>query len=141
MKKLTLTIASLIAAALIFTGGVYASQWLNFTGDEQIEQSDSNVEEIMQILRNVNEGKITAEEANAQLEDRIAELEDMNPSGLAKQNKELREQVKQLEAQVGESSEYVTHLEEELQRANESVQGHHQTTQQAVEEARTIGGE
>lgn len=141
MKKLTLTIASLIAAVLIFTGGVYASQWLIFTGDEQIEQSDSNVEEIMQILRNVNEGKITAEEANAQLEARISELEDMNPSGLAKQNKELRQQVADLEAQVGEHNEYVEHLETELQRANESVQGHQQNTQQAVEEARTIGGE
>lgn len=141
MKKLTLTIASLIAAAFIFAGGVYAAQWLSFTGDEQIEQSDNNVDEIMQILRNVNEGKITAEEANAQLEARISELEDMNPSGLAKQNKELREQISALEEQIAGHDEYVTHLEEELQRANESVQSHSDKTQQAVEEARTIGGE
>lgn len=148
MKKLFIGTLSLIVAAIIFTGGVYASQWLNFTGDEAIETSDSNVEEIMQILRSVNEGKLSAEEAVSTLELRVQELEDMNPSGLAKQNKELRDQVAALEGQISElqaqidsNDEYVQHLEEELTRANEAVSAHEGKTQKAVEEARTIGGE
>lgn len=93
MKKIKLPVAiigGLLLLSLVFGAGVYASQWLNFTGDEQIEQSENDVDEIMQILRDVNTDKLTAEQA-------LAELQELNPSGLAKQNQELREQIEQLE--------------------------------------------
>ena len=166
MKRILIGITTFIGALLIFTGGVYASQWLNFTGDEQITQSDDHVDEIMKILRNVNDGKITAEDAVVKLETRVQELEDMNPSGLAKQNKELREKVDNLESTIAlrdhtiegleadvadlehqlanapeDQTEYVKHLEEQLQIANEAVEQHNATTSEAVEEARNYGGD
>lgn len=164
MKKILLTITGFIAALLLFTGGAYAANqgWLNFTGDDEIEQSQNNVDEIMKILRNVNDGKITAEDAVVKLEARVQELEDMNPSGLAKQNKELREKVDNLESTIAlrdhtiegleadvadlehqlanapeDQTEYVKHLEEQLQIANEAVESLNIKTGGALEEART----
>ena len=136
MKKLLIGFASVITAIVIFTSGVYASQWLNFTGDDEIEQADSDIDEIMEILRNVHAGKQSAEEA-------LAELESLNPKGLVEKIKRLEEEKAGLQAQIDSDGEYVDHLEKELTRANESVSGHGDKTNAAVEEARTYqdGGE
>ena len=101
MKKVLLTVTGFLAVAMLFTGVGYAmSNWIDFTGEEQVEQSKNNVDEILSILDNVAEqGKIDKEQVGI-LKDRVKELEDMNPSGLAKKNQELREQVKQLNADV-----------------------------------------
>ena len=142
MKKLSVTLATVVVAIGLFAGGAFAAAtWLSFTGDEQVEQADANIDEIMEILREEHDGKITAEEAVVRLQGRVDELESMNPSGLAKQNKELREQVAQLETQLGDSDSYVNHLEAELTRANEKAKSHANKTNAAVEEARSIGGE
>lgn len=142
MKKLLLTLtATLVALALFATGAFAAVKWMEYTGEDNIEQASNNVDEIMDILREVNEGKLSAEEAQAQLKKRVDELESMNPSGLAKQNKELREQVKALESQVGENAEYVAHLEAELTEANEQAQEHQNETDAALEEARQYKGD
>ena len=103
MKKILTMLTGLIVAAVLFGAGIYASSWINFEGDSQIEESTEDVDEILNILQRVHEGKITAEEAVEQLEERVQELEDMNPSGLAKQNKELREQVKGLESDLNQA--------------------------------------
>ena len=101
MKKVLLTVTGFLAVAMLFTGVGYAmSNWIDFTGEEQVEQSKNNVDEILSILDNVAEqGKIDKEQVGI-LKDRVKELEDMNPSGLAKLNKELREENKQLNADV-----------------------------------------
>src|SRR5690625_1389083 len=130
MKKKLIGIIA--AAALIlasFTAGVYAAKadWLWFTGDVLIEQSDGHVEEIMTILRQVNTDKITAEEA-------LAELEALNPPGLVRQIKELKERIAEL-------NEYIEHLEIELNRANDAVASHNGRTGAAVNETRDYGEE
>ena len=51
MKKLLLGFTSVIVAVILFAGGIYASQWLSFTGGDSIEQANNDVEEIMEILR------------------------------------------------------------------------------------------
>lgn len=141
MKKLLITLTASLAALLIFAGGAFAAvTWMNYTGTEQMEQSNNDIDEIMDILRDVHEGKLSAEEAVTQFQARVDELEDMNPSGLAKQNKELREQVDNLEAQLGEGNEYVEHLEAELSKANAQAEQHMNKTNAAVEEARQYGG-
>ena len=93
-KISTSILACVLLLSLVFGACVYASQWLNFTGDNKIEQSENDVDEIMQILRDVNSDKLTAEQA-------LAELQDLNPAGLAKQNKEMREQIEQLKTNIG----------------------------------------
>src|SRR5690625_5715757 len=76
----------------------------------------------MSILRQVNADKITAEEA-------LAELEALNPPGLVRQIKELKERIAEL-------NEYIEHLEAELNRANDAVTEHNGKTGEAVIEAR-----
>src|SRR5699024_12214387 len=76
MKKKLFSIIAAVALLLAsFTAGVYAAKtdWLWFTGDVLIEQSDEHVEEIMTILRQVNADKITAEEARS--EEHTSELQ------------------------------------------------------------------
>lgn len=120
-KRITVGLIA-ITAVFMFSAGVYAAKtdWLWFTGD--VVQSEDHVDEIMEILREVNTDKLTAEEA-------LAELEDLNPAGLAKLNKELREENKEL-------NKYITHLENEVTKANNAVDGLNNKTQSAVDEAR-----
>ena len=110
MKKLLLSLGAIAITLTLFAGGIFAYQYLTFTGTEQAEQTNNNSSEMLQIIKDLSADKITAEEAAAQLlaqqesmadelaaaQARVKELEDMNPSGLAKLNKQLREENEQL---------------------------------------------
>ena len=110
MKKLLLSLGAIAITLTLLAGGIFAYQYLTFTGSEQAEQTNNNSSEMLQIIKDLSADKITAEEAAAQLlaqqeataeelvtaQERVKELEDMNPSGLAKLNKELREENEQL---------------------------------------------
>lgn len=145
MKKLLIGITAFTAAVLLFTGGVYASQWLDFTGDKQITQADSDVDEIMEILRKLNTDKITAEEALAKLQgvdtDRLTQIETLEDDvAKLKGTVEMRERdISGLKEQLESAGdpEYITHLEEQLTIANNAVEQHSITTTEAVQEART----
>ena len=149
MKNLFKVSIGVIAGLLLFATGAFAANqgWLSFTGDNQIEQSESNVNEIMDILRNVHKGKLDAEQA-------LAELEQLDPKGLQKElekaqkdyeklaeqytklartNENLKTELKELE----DNAEYVKHLEKELNRANQLVEQLKSETDKALEEAKT----
>ena len=111
MKKLLLSIGAIAFTLTLLAGGIYAYQYLTFTGDEQIQQSDNNVEEIMQILRDTHSGKLSAESA-------LAELEELNPKGLAKLNKELREQVEQLKNNNAQLTTDLNAKQKEIEEKN-----------------------
>ena len=110
MKKLLLSLGAIAITLTLLAGVTFAYQYLTFTGTEQAEQTNNNSSEMLQIIKDLSADKITAEEAAAQLlaqqeataeelvtaQERVKELEDMNPSGLAKLNKELREENEQL---------------------------------------------
>ena len=110
MKKLLLSIGAIAITLTLLAGGIFAYQYLTFTGTEQAEQTNNNSSEMLQIIKDLSADKITAEEAAEQLlaqqeamadelaaaQARVKELEDMNPSGLAKLNKQLREENEQL---------------------------------------------
>ena len=150
MKKLLIAFSSAVVLVLVFMGGIYAANqdWLSFTGDKEITQADKNVDEIMKILRQVNTDKMTAEEA-------LKELEDLNPSGLAKRNKELKDEVKKLEGDIdqlegdlekangtiGLRDNYIDHLEAQLTTANEKVESHAGKVSKALEDAKELVGE
>lgn len=122
-KKLTAIVLAITIVFGAFATGVYAakSEWLSFTSDTEITESGDHVDKIMSILREVNEDKLTAEEA-------LADLEALNPPGLVKK-------IKALEEEVAELPEYITHLESELTRANGKVTDHNVKTKEALEEA------
>lgn len=141
MKKLFIGFTSVFVAVILFAGGIFASQWLTFTGGESIDQADDDVEEIMEILRDTYEGKINAEQA-------LADLEALNPPGLVKQIKELKEEIEQLKqdnavltTDLAQANDYITHIESELTKANNAIESHSNVVTEAVEEARTYSEE
>ena len=122
---------------------MYANEkgWLKFDSDETLTQVNNDIETIMNILRQVNEGKISAEQA-------LADLEELNPPGLVKQIKELKEEIEQhkqdnavLTTDIAQANDYISHLESELTEANNAVESHSNVTTEAVEEARTYSEE
>lgn len=115
MKKLTLTLTGLIAVVLLFAGGVFASQWLSFMGDDQAAESHNDVDRILEILKQENSGKISAETA-------LKELQDLNPAGLAKQNKELREQIEQLKTDNGVLSTDLASKQKEIDEKQREIE-------------------
>ena len=141
MKKLLIGFTSVMVAVILFTGGIFASQWLSFTGGDSLDQANIDVEEIMEILRDTYEGKISAEQA-------LADLEELNPPGLVKQIKELKEEIEQhkqdnavLTTDLAQANDYISHLESELTEANNAVESHSNVITEAVEEARTYSEE
>lgn len=179
MKKLLLSLGGIAITLTLLAGGIFAYQYLTFTGTEQSEQTNNNSSEMLQIIKDLSADKITAEEATAQLlaqqesmadelataNARVKELEDMNPSGLAKLNKTLREENEQLKntnaqlatdlnakqaeidkltAQLNEASngkqsdkDEIARLEAELIKANETMAAVNAQSNADVEEART----
>lgn len=169
-KKIT-KIAVIISTALLmvvgtFSMGVYAVQngWLEFTGGDQVRETEDDIEEIMEILDEVYTDKLTAQEA-------LEKLEELDPRGLKEENINLRDKLKTIqedivdrnnrinqlerdivakdeEIQIAETElqaeknsnykneEYIDHLEEELKEANEKVTELREETQNALEKAR-----
>ena len=121
MKKIKLPVAvigCLLLLSLVFGAGVYASQWLSFTGDNQVEQSKNDVNEIMEILRNVNDDKLTAEQA-------LAELQKLDPHGLKQKNEQLNNEVAnlrdQLEQKQVEIEQKIAEIQEKIDEGNRKV--------------------
>lgn len=106
IKKLIPVTAAITITLILLGATIAAYQYLNFEGDQQIEQAGNDMDEVMQIMRQLNDKNITLEEA-------LKQLQDMNPAGLAKQNKELREQVKQLENAFSEKNAAYDELQKE----------------------------
>ena len=121
MKKIKLPVAvigCLLLLSLVFGAGVYASQWLSFTGDNKVEQSKNDVNEIMEILRNVNDDKLTAEQA-------LAELQKLDPHGLKQKNEQLNNEVAnlrdQLEQKQVEIEQKIAEIQEKIDEGNRKV--------------------
>ena len=118
MKKLLLTLTGIIAAAFIFAGGVFASQWLSFTGDNTIQQSQNDVDEIMQILRDVNQDKLSAEDA-------LSKLQELNPEQLVKEIDQLKTELankrQELENKQKELADKDSQIQEKIEEGNRKV--------------------
>lgn len=101
MKKILLTVTGFIAVAMLFTGvGYAAGTWSNFEGKGDIQQSETNIDKILEILEEVNNGKITAENAIPVLEESIEQLKIDNgilSTNLASKDTQLRKQSETIE--------------------------------------------
>lgn len=105
MKKLLSGIAGLLVLGVVFAGGMYANSWLSYNS-ASVETANSDVDRIMELFREVNDEKISIEEA-------YAELEALNPKGLV--NK-----IKQLEADLAASNQSNSELTANLEQANQA---------------------
>lgn len=134
MKKLLLSLGAIAITLTLLAGGIFAYQYLTFTGTEQAEQTNNNSSEMLQIIKDLSADKITAEEAVAQLlaqqeataeelasaQARVKELEDMNAPGLVKQIKELKNTNAQLttdlnakQNEINEKNTFIDQLQTE----------------------------
>src|SRR5690625_7829448 len=76
MKKKLLITVSIVIGAIFFAGvGAYASEFLRYEGEETLETASDNVDEILDLLENVADGKKDAEESLAEAVEGIKELE------------------------------------------------------------------
>lgn len=83
MKKRILTgIAGLLVLSAVFAGGMMANSWMNYNSTS-LETADSDLDRIMELFDELNNDKITAEQA-------LAELESLNPKGLVEKIKQLK---------------------------------------------------
>lgn len=179
MKKLLLSLGAIAITLTLLAGGIFAYQYLTFTGTEKAEQTNNNSSEMLQIIKKVaGERDVTKSELaqaleqannlvseNENLQERVKELEDMNPPGLAKLNKKLRDENEQLKnnnaqlttdlnakqkeidnlnAQLNEANngkqsdkDEIARLEAELIKANETMAAVNAQSNADVEEART----
>lgn len=140
MKRLVIAVTTVFTAILLFSAGVFASTYITWDGDVDLADSEESVNEILDILDRVHQDKLTAEQA-------LEELEALNPVGLAKKNKELRERVTELErlndgmtVEIGSLNEYIAILEGEVEKANKAADNHKTFTDQALEEAKQYEG-
>lgn len=124
MKKRILTgIAGLLVLSVVFAGGMMANSWMNYNSTS-LETADSDLDRIMELFKEVNDEKISIEEA-------YAELEDMNPKGLV-------EKIKTLEKSVAEKDQIIAnHVSEaeQLQQANAELTTELAAANQAKTEA------
>ncbi|GGK03764.1 hypothetical protein GCM10007063_27650 [Lentibacillus kapialis] len=125
MKKVIITVVAAGVLVLAFTSGAMASDWLKFNGDDDIEQSKSNVDEIMDILDQVHQDKMSAKEALEEIQDKY---EDVDVD-------ELEERIDNLKEENDDQSEYISHLEDEVERANKKAGNMKDKTSNALEEA------
>lgn len=157
MKKLITITAVTLGVLLAFGTGVYAANnWMNFEGEENVNQTSSDIDEIMDILEQLNKDKISAEEALEQLEDeydgknyedlvnKIDELhgviDERNTMLDEKDTQidELNAEIDNLQAELDNAGdqEYIDHLEAELEKANQKVEALKNESNEAVEKAR-----
>lgn len=136
MKKLLLSLGAIALTLTLLAGGIFAYQYLTFTGTEQAEQTNNNSSEMLQIIKDLSADKITAEEAAAQLlaqqeataeelaaaNARVKELEDMNAPGLVKQIKELKNTNAQLTTDLNAKQTEIDNLNAQLNEANNGTQ-------------------
>lgn len=136
LKWVSGILGAVLALSLMFGAGVYANEkgWLTFK-DEQVTQADDNLEAIMEILRQVNEGKKIAtsdlEAAQTKLNELQAELDDLppdtTPKGLAEQNQKLRKQVTDLESQLKTANGTITLRDNTIEGLNVTIDKHETT--------------
>lgn len=129
MKKLLATIALIVLLSSTFATGVYASNnWLNFEGEDKAETTQDNIEEILNILENVHDGKISAEDALKDIRKKEKELKDK----IAKSENDL----KNAESTKKENEDELKHLRKELETANKVVGKTYEESQKALKKAK-----
>lgn len=125
-KKLTGVVATAAVLVLSFGLGAYAnSTWLSYNNNA--EKSEGDVDRIMEILRDVNSNKITADEALKEVENIVIRLQDKVVM--------LEAEVKAANDKGKDSEEHIKHLTKELDKANKAVDEMNKKTKTALDEA------
>lgn len=125
-KKLTGIVTLAAVLVLSFGLGAYAnSTWLSYNNNA--EKSEGDVDRIMEILRDVNSNKITADEALKEVEKLVTELQGEVVT--------LKAEIKAAKDKGKESEEHIKHLTKELEKANKAVDEMNKKTKKALTEA------
>lgn len=136
MKKLLLSLGAIAITLTLLAGGMFAYQYLTFTGTEQAEQTNNNSSEMLEIIKKVaGERDVSKSELaqaleqannlvseNENLQARVKELEDMNAPGLVKQIKELKNTNAQLATDLNAKQTEIDNLNAQLNEANNGKQ-------------------
>lgn len=149
MKK-TITTLSIVGALLLaFVGGAYAaSNWINFEGEQSIETTKSNINELLTMIDDLNvdlddsEGSYDElvdyyEKLIEELQDQFNEQLELVTNAKDKEIQELQREIQDLLEKINnfdDNSDYVKHLETELQEANDLIKGLEEYSTDALNE-------
>lgn len=102
----------------------YANDWLNFDSEDKADQTEDNIEELMEIAIEFKEGKISADDAVANLSkslnDKIAEIEHLE---------------EQLKNQSNDKDE-LKHYKKELKKANKATNNTFDRSEKALKKVK-----
>lgn len=141
MKRILTVITGMVAVAVIFSAGAFASVWMNFNGNDQIDNSDSHVAEIMDILRATNEGKLSAEESERLMAEELELYKENNPPGLVNKISELEDEIEQLKTDNAGLATDLNAKQDEIndkQSQIEALQNERDGLQTQIDELQTI---
>lgn len=120
MKKLLLTLAGITAAVLIFTGGIYASQWLSFTGGQQTQQTKENTNEMLDIIKEIAAGRDVAESDLKQVQDQANTLVNENEQ-LKNTNGQLTTELANVNGQLKNKQTEIDNKQAEINQKQQEI--------------------
>lgn len=142
MKKLLIGTSITLTILLAFGTGVYAAKnWMNYTGDEAIGNTESNIDELLELLEKKGDNSDLEEHYETIIKDLQEQFQDQLEEVTASKDKEiqdLQKEIQDLQEQLADAddSEYVEHLEKELEKANEQSKAIEEYSDEALEKAK-----
>ncbi len=137
MKKLLTIMTTVILTIGLFGTIAYANDWLNFDSEDKADQTEDNIEELMEIALEYKEGKISADDAVASLSDKLlkSQAEIVN---LKDKITRLDDEIRLLKEQLknADNSEQVKHLEKELKKANKATNNTFDRSEKALKKVK-----
>lgn len=122
MKKVLGIMTTVIITTILLTGVAYANDWLNFDSEEKADQTQDNIDELMEIAIEFKEGKISADDAVADLSDKLlksqAEIEDLKEQ--IKNNTGDKEKIQKLNAEIVTLKDKITGLNDKIRNLEEN---------------------
>lgn len=131
MKKLLTITITTVLTALLLTGVAYANDWLSFDSESKADKTEENIEELLEIALNYKEGKISADDAVADLSDKLMKA--------TAKNDDLKQEIKDLKAEIENNKgdkKYTEHLEKELKKANKATNNTFDRSEKALNKAK-----
>lgn len=142
MKKLLIGTSITLTILLVFATGVYAAKsWLNYEGKEAIGNTESNIDELLELLEEKGDNSDLEEHYEAIIKDLQEQFQEQLENVTASKDSEiqdLQKEIQDLQEQLADAdnSEYVEHLEEELEKANDQAEAIEEYSNEAIKKAK-----
>lgn len=119
-KVLGGVIAGLLVLSLVFGAGVYASQWLSFTGSQQSQQTKENTNEMLDIIKEIAAGRDVAESDLKQVQEQAHTLVNENEQ-LKNKNGQLTTELANVNGQLKNKQTEIDNKQAEINQKQQEI--------------------